>query len=192
MFRFIQNLRCTKYKLQSASFSPTSQLCICLSSVAFRKGSFYGLKESQRKCHPCPALPDTKGYRLISIAFTHDFVMHAVLGWAASHLLKLSSNPQIAQSALSYRSLALQGLQEAIDNFSASNSDAILGASIALSWQATDLLVEWRPLEDISADDCGQIKLGSDDSWHQKRKSNRILLQHCTKWKQGHGFNPPH
>lgn len=40
--------------------------------------------------------------------------------------------------AYQHRGLALKGLQEAIGRFSKQNSDAVLAASILLSWQATD------------------------------------------------------
>lgn len=40
--------------------------------------------------------------------------------------------------AYQHRGLALKGLQEAIGRFSKGNSDAVLAASILLSWQATD------------------------------------------------------
>jgi len=40
--------------------------------------------------------------------------------------------------AYQHRGSALKGLQEAIGAFSKENSDAVLAASILLSWQATD------------------------------------------------------
>jgi len=43
--------------------------------------------------------------------------------------------------AYEHRGIALKGLQEAIGAFSPQNSDAVLAASLLLSWQATEWLV---------------------------------------------------
>lgn len=49
------------------------------------------------------------------------------------------------QLAYQHRGFAFQGLQESIGNFSKGNSDAVLAASILLSWQVTDWLVPSDP-----------------------------------------------
>jgi len=43
--------------------------------------------------------------------------------------------------AYEHRGIAMKGLHEAIGGFSAQNSDAVLAASMLLSWQATEWLV---------------------------------------------------
>ncbi|KAL7269151.1 hypothetical protein RUND412_008198 [Rhizina undulata] len=76
----------------------------------------------------------------LRIASHHDFVMHSLLGLSASHLSWLTACPATLHLAYQHRGSALKGLHEAIGNFSKQNSDAVLAASILLSWQATD----WR------------------------------------------------
>jgi hypothetical protein len=43
--------------------------------------------------------------------------------------------------AYEHRGIALKGLHEAIGSFSRENSDAVLAASLLLSWQATEWYV---------------------------------------------------
>lgn len=75
--------------------------------------------------------------------------MHALLGLSASHLSWLTSSSATVQLAYQHRGLALQGLQQAIGNFSRHNADAVLAASILLSWQVTDWYVttHWDGLD---------------------------------------------
>jgi len=44
----------------------------------------------------------------------------------------------VNQMAYEHRGIALKGLHEAIGSFSRENSDAVLAASLLLSWQATE------------------------------------------------------
>lgn len=44
--------------------------------------------------------------------------------------------------AYEHRGNAIKGLQEAIGSFSRENSDAVLAASLLLSWQATEWFVK--------------------------------------------------
>ncbi len=74
----------------------------------------------------------------MGIAFSHDFVMQAVLAWSATHLSKMTGSEEVLQEAYQHRGRALKGLQQAIENFSTDNSDGILAASIVMSWQAAD------------------------------------------------------
>jgi len=76
--------------------------------------------------------------RLISIGATHPYVLHALLAFSAMHLAFLTSCPAVGNMAYEHRGAALKGLQEAISTFSRETSDAILAASLVLSWQATD------------------------------------------------------
>ena len=64
--------------------------------------------------------------------------MNAVLAFSASHLAWLTNNSETNQVAYHHRGIALKGLHEAIGSFSRENSEAILAASILLSWQATE------------------------------------------------------
>lgn len=76
----------------------------------------------------------------IKIGATYGFVMHAVLALSATHIAWLTDCPLVSQMAYEHRGIALKGLHEAIGSFSRENSDAVLAASLLLSWQAT----EWR------------------------------------------------
>ncbi|KIY01920.1 uncharacterized protein Z520_02058 [Fonsecaea multimorphosa CBS 102226] len=77
---------------------------------------------------------------LISAALAHDFVMSALLALSASHLAWQTKNADTENLAYHHRGVALKGLHQAIGAFSRENSEAILAASILLSWQST----EWR------------------------------------------------
>jgi Fungal specific transcription factor domain len=74
----------------------------------------------------------------VTIATTFDFLMHAVLGWSATHLAQITGDPEIQQDAYKHRCDALNGLQQAIKGFSRDNSDAVLCASIVMAWQSSD------------------------------------------------------
>lgn len=76
--------------------------------------------------------------RLITAALSHDFVMSALLALSALHLAWQTKNPDTENLAYHHRGVALKGLHEAIGAFSRENSDAILAASMLLSWQATE------------------------------------------------------
>ncbi|KAI1914135.1 hypothetical protein LOZ53_006777 [Ophidiomyces ophidiicola] len=76
----------------------------------------------------------------LAIALSNDFVMSAILALSASHLAWMTQNQDTENLAYHHRGVALKGLHEAIGGFSRENSDAILAASLLLSWQAT----EWR------------------------------------------------
>ncbi|KAH0614035.1 uncharacterized protein H6S33_005921 [Morchella sextelata] len=76
----------------------------------------------------------------LRIAMCSDFVMHSLLALSASHLSWLTACSATMHLAYQHRGLALKGLQKAIGSFCKENSDAVLAASILLSWQATD----WR------------------------------------------------
>jgi len=74
----------------------------------------------------------------LKIGATYGFVMHAILALSATHIAWLTDCPLVSQLAYEHRGIALKGLQEAIGSFSRENSDAVLAASLLLSWQATE------------------------------------------------------
>ncbi|KAH6668311.1 hypothetical protein B0J14DRAFT_159287 [Halenospora varia] len=76
----------------------------------------------------------------LEIGATYNFVMHSLLALSASHLAWLTGCSLTANIAFEHRGVALKGLHEAIGSFLRENSDAVLAASLLLSWQAT----EWR------------------------------------------------
>lgn len=76
--------------------------------------------------------------RLLSIGANTPYVMHALLAFSAMHIAFLTDCPLVGGMAFVYRGNALSGLHEAIGSFSRENSDAVLAASLVLSWQAND------------------------------------------------------
>ncbi|KAK2751029.1 hypothetical protein FQN57_000104 [Myotisia sp. PD_48] len=76
----------------------------------------------------------------LTSALSNDFVMSALLALSASHLAWLTQNQDTQNLAYYHQGVAMKGLQPAISSFSKDNSDAILAASLLLSWQSTD----WR------------------------------------------------
>jgi hypothetical protein len=68
----------------------------------------------------------------------YRFLLDAALGLSAAHHSLATSEPDSAQLALYYRGRGLKGLQDALGNFSESNADAVLAASIMLTWYMCD------------------------------------------------------
>jgi hypothetical protein len=89
---------------------------------------------------------DQPGFRLLDIAITSDFVMSAVLALSAAHLAWETNDSETEHLAYHHRGVALKGLHEAIGSFSRDNSEAILAASMLLSWQATEWYVRSQSL----------------------------------------------
>lgn len=77
---------------------------------------------------------------LLRIGTTYHYVMEALLAFSAMHIGFLTDCNFLSNIAFEYRGDALVGLHQAIGSFSRETSDAILAASLVLSWQATD----WR------------------------------------------------
>lgn len=67
--------------------------------------------------------------------------MHAILAWSATHLAQMTGDNLLQQDAYKHRCLALRGLQVAVESFSKENGDAVLCASIVMSWQSLDASV---------------------------------------------------
>lgn len=76
--------------------------------------------------------------RFLDTAAHHDFVMSAVLAFSATHLASETNSVETSNLAYQHRGVALNGLHNAIGNFSENNSEPILAASVLLSWQTTD------------------------------------------------------
>ncbi|TFB00024.1 hypothetical protein CCMA1212_008068 [Trichoderma ghanense] len=77
---------------------------------------------------------------LLKIGAEYPFVMHALLAFSAMHIAFLTDCPLVGSMAFEHRGRAFNGLHEALNSFSRATSDAILAASLVLSWQATS----WR------------------------------------------------
>jgi hypothetical protein len=72
------------------------------------------------------------------MAASYHFVMHAVYAFAANHMAWMTQSTETRNIAFHHGGIALKGLHEAIGAFSQSNADAVLSASLLLSWQSTD------------------------------------------------------
>ncbi|KAK5938496.1 hypothetical protein PMZ80_009467 [Knufia obscura] len=66
--------------------------------------------------------------------------MNALLALSAAHLAWQTKNNDTEHLAYHHRGIALKGLHEALSTFSEQSSEAVLSASMLLSWQAKD----WR------------------------------------------------
>jgi hypothetical protein len=102
---------------------------------------------------------------IIRIGATHRYVLHALLAFSAMHLAYLTNCPAVGNMAYEHRGVALKGLQEAISTFSRETSDAVLAASLVLSWQATD----WR-------------------SWTQLMQGTSSVIEAMDPWKHESQF----
>ena len=76
--------------------------------------------------------------RTVALALDHDFVMHALLMFAASQMAWRTKSTETANLARHHSGVALSGLHRAIGEFSQENSDAALAASLLLRSQAPD------------------------------------------------------
>lgn len=64
--------------------------------------------------------------------------MNALLALSAAHLAWQTKNNDTEHLAYHHRGIALKGLHEALSTFSEQSSEAVLSASMLLSWQAKD------------------------------------------------------
>lgn len=64
--------------------------------------------------------------------------MSALLAFSAMHMASINQCPLLGHLAYEYRGQAISGLGEALAQFGRENSDAVLAASLVLSWHATD------------------------------------------------------
>lgn len=80
-------------------------------------------------------------HSFLAIALSNDFVMSSILALSSFHLAFLTRDQETKQLAYQHKVTALRGLQTALGAFSKDNCEAILAASILLSWQATERYV---------------------------------------------------
>jgi len=78
--------------------------------------------------------------KFLAAATSHPFLVHAILAFGSQSLAWERNSADAKNLAYYHGGIALQGLQNAISQFSRENADAVLAASILLSWQAND----WR------------------------------------------------
>ncbi|KAM3533769.1 hypothetical protein MY4038_002972 [Beauveria bassiana] len=97
---------------------------------------------------------------LLQIGANTPYVMHALLAFSAMHIAFLTDCRRVSNMAFEHRGIALSGLHAAIGSFSRETSDAILAASLVLSWQAND----WR-------------------SWTQLMQGTSTVIDAMEPWK---------
>ncbi|KAK8135317.1 hypothetical protein PG984_003257 [Apiospora sp. TS-2023a] len=102
---------------------------------------------------------------ILKIGATNSYVMHALLAFSAMHIAFLTDCPIVGNMAYEHRGIALKGLHEGIGTFSRESSDAVLAASLVLSWQATD----WR-------------------SWTQLMQGTSSVIDAMDPWKHESQF----
>lgn len=85
--------------------------------------------------------------RYLSLASSYPFVMHALHSFSANQMAWTTQSADIRQLSIEHGGIALRGLHEAIGNFSKSNSDGVLSASLVLVCHATD----WRSWSSLEA-----------------------------------------
>jgi hypothetical protein len=77
-------------------------------------------------------------FRIMRLAVSHECVREAAMGLAATHLALVTKAADMDELGYMYRGRAFRSLQSTINNISIDNVDAILAASVVLSWQAPD------------------------------------------------------
>ncbi|EED21382.1 C6 transcription factor RosA-like, putative [Talaromyces stipitatus ATCC 10500] len=76
--------------------------------------------------------------RLLAIAVMSDYVMSSILALSALHMAYVTGSKETLNLSHHHRNIASKGLQDALGAFSREGCDAILAASLVLSWQAVD------------------------------------------------------
>ncbi|KAI9816662.1 MAG: hypothetical protein M1832_005048 [Thelocarpon impressellum] len=101
----------------------------------------------------------------LRLASSYGFVLHSVLALSATHLAWITECPLTSNFAYQHRGIALKGLQEAIGHFSRENADAVLAATMLLSFQAT----EWN-------------------GWHYLMQGTTSVIDAMRPWKDSSSF----
>ncbi|TDZ31527.1 Sterol uptake control protein 2 [Colletotrichum sidae] len=111
---------------------------------------------------------------IIKIGATNAYVMHALLAFSAMHIAFLTDCPLVGNIVCEHRGIALKGLQEAIGTFNRESSDAVLAASLVLSWQATD----WRSWTQLMQGTTTVIE--AMDPWKHESQFGDFIAESCT------------
>ncbi|SPN98803.1 probable UPC2 Regulatory protein involved in control of sterol uptake [Cephalotrichum gorgonifer] len=111
---------------------------------------------------------------ILQIGATNAYVMQSLLAFSAMHIAYLTDCPMVGNMAYEHRGIALKGLQEAISSFSRDTSDAVLAASLVLSWQATD----WRSWTHLMQGTSSVI--GAMDPWKHESKFGDFIAESST------------
>ncbi|KAF6835780.1 Sterol uptake control protein 2-like protein 9 [Colletotrichum plurivorum] len=111
---------------------------------------------------------------IMKIGAVNGYVMHALLAFSAMHIAFLTDCPLVGNMSYVHRGLALKGLQEAIGTFDRETSDAVLAASLVLSWQATD----WRSWTQLMQGTTTVID--AMDPWKHESQFTDFIAESCT------------
>lgn len=100
--------------------------------------------------------------------------MHALLAFSAMHIAFLTDCRRVGNMAFEHRGIALSGLHAAIGSFSRETSDAILAASLVLSWQAND----WRSWTQLMQGTSTVID--AMEGWKHESLFTDFIAESCT------------
>ncbi|OQU99122.1 hypothetical protein CLAIMM_04801 [Cladophialophora immunda] len=73
---------------------------------------------------------------ILKIAVSYDFVRHGVCTLGARHLALLTRSASMVYVEYHHRGVALKGLRQCLETFSEEHIEAVIAASLLLSWQA--------------------------------------------------------
>ncbi|KAH8908948.1 hypothetical protein BR93DRAFT_936515 [Coniochaeta sp. PMI_546] len=113
---------------------------------------------------------------IIQIGASHRYVLHALLAFSAMHITFWNECPMVGNMVYEYRGIALKGLHEAIGCFSRETSDAVLAASLVLSWQATD----WRSWTQHMQGTSSVIDAIQRDGWKDESHFRDFIAESST------------
>lgn len=113
---------------------------------------------------------------IIRIGASHRYVLHALLAFSAMHITFWNECPLVGNMVYEYRGIALKGLHEAIGCFSRETSDAVLAASLVLSWQATD----WRSWTQHMQGTSSVIEAILADGWKDESQFRDFISESST------------
>ncbi|TQV99190.1 C6 transcription factor RosA-like [Cordyceps javanica] len=111
---------------------------------------------------------------LLQIGATTPYVMHALLAFSAMHIAFLTDCRRVSNIAFEHRGIAFSGLHAAISSFSRESSDAILAASLVLSWQASD----WRSWTQLMQGTATVID--AMEGWKHESLFTDFIAESCT------------
>lgn len=125
--------------------------------------------------------------RLLAIAVMSDFVMSSILAFSALHMASVTGSQETLNLSYHYRKIASKGLQSALGTFSKGNCDAVLAASLVLSWQATD----WESLSSLQK---GVIFVldSMHPSWKDSSEIAQVLESQRTLRTRDSTYSPHH
>ncbi|KAB5545626.1 hypothetical protein GE09DRAFT_1243347 [Coniochaeta sp. 2T2.1] len=113
---------------------------------------------------------------IIQIGATHRYVLDALFAFSAMNISSQTSCPIVGNIVYEYRGTALKGLHKAIGSFSMETSDAVLAASLVLSWQAND----WQSWRDHMSGTLSVIDAINKSPWRENSQFSDFIAECST------------